>query len=408
MSIRRSTVIMCLALFTLLLGNTTAASQNGHNPIVATPMNGSPQASEGWQIEAVTVVDVEGTPVSLSPDGRMLAGTGPNNTLCFWQVADFDPVCDSAKLPILPDSIVWSPDSSAVAFSLDAITRAYESDIYIHELSTGESVNLTDDGLEGGLLDFSDEASMPVDTVPAWSADSQSILFTRSDMGEAFETSTTDLMSISRAGGEPELIHTLYNNGPLAVYTEMFVLADGSIVYALNPPALGDPASGVWVLAADGDARQVMTAGRDSAFPVPIITDVIEVNGTPMAAGISGYHLATYTIDEPLAFLLDLNSGDVLPLEGDSGTMQIPAFTVISPDGGTTLSTVLGPVEGDQVVLVGDHREEVDLGPGGASASKGSTRWRGLDWSDGNTVFVSRGMLADPYLLTMAPSESNP
>jgi hypothetical protein len=407
MSICRRTIITCLTLFAILLGTTSAASQNGHNPMAATPTAGSPQASPEWQIETITVVKVEGTPVSLSPDGRMLAGTGPDNTLCVWQVVNFEPDCDSAKLPILPDSIIWSPDSSAVAFSLDAFTRAYESDIYIHELSTGESMNLTDDGLEGGLLDLRDEASMPVDTTPAWSADSQSILFTRSDMGEGFDTSTTDLMSVSRAGGEPELLQTLYEDGPLAVYTQIFPLSDGSVVYALNPAKVSDAVSGVWLLSPDGEARQVMPAGPEAAFPMPIVTDVIEVDGTLMATGFSGYHVATL-LDEPFAFLLDLNSGDVTPLAGDPGTMQIPAYTVFSPDGTTTLSTLFGPTEGDQVLLMGTQREEVDLGPGNTSGSAGSTKWRGPEWRDGNVVFLSRGALADPYLLTMASSQSNP
>src|SRR5690606_13981681 len=131
-----------------------------------------------------------GSPITMSPDGAWIAGIGPEFALCIWDVATMEPTCDQAeRIPIAAESLVWSPDSTAVAFTEDAFRSAYESDIHVYEVGVSESVNITDDGIEGGLFDLPDEGPLPGDVMPVWTSDSQSLVFARSDF--ALEERTT-------------------------------------------------------------------------------------------------------------------------------------------------------------------------------------------------------------------------
>ncbi len=106
----------------------------------------------------------------------------------------------------------------------------------------------------------------------------------RSDF--ALDSPSTDLMMVSRPGGEPELLATVHD-APFAIYTRMYSLSDGSLLYTLSPADVSDADAGVWVLSLDGEARQVLPGYRESGFAGPVVTSVFEGNGTVLVAAYS-------------------------------------------------------------------------------------------------------------------------
>lgn len=331
----------------LLLGVTTASfAQQGHNPESAAPPQATPGVSDTWEVTDVRAVG-DTRIVALSPDGRSLAGTNRGNQFCVWTIATMEEACDAETLPIHLESIAWAPDSSAVAYSLDAFRFAYESDIYLFELDAGRSVNLTEDELEGGLMGL-DETSVPIDVMPAWTSDSQSLTFARTDW--AAEDRGTDLMTIAREGGAPELRFIIADDLPLAVFTPMHSLADGSLLYAVTTTGVNDPETGLWLLDG-GDASQVMPGSGDDAYPMPAIADVAEGAGGTMIAGYSLTAISQFNMDKPFSFLLDLESGETTPLAHpeDEGVMLGPAG--FSPDGSALITSSLNAENGEAVIL---------------------------------------------------------
>ncbi len=77
--------------------------------------------------------------MTLSPDGQWIAGIGPEgDQFCIWNVETLIVDCDDQFQPIHAESITWSPDSTAVAYSLDLLMRFYDSDVFVYDVKRGE------------------------------------------------------------------------------------------------------------------------------------------------------------------------------------------------------------------------------------------------------------------------------
>lgn len=391
---------LVLAAAILLATHAIGQAQQGHSPQPgATPSTAAtPGAGSAWEIVDVQPLELDGIQVALSPDGQWIAGPGPDRQFCVWNVSTLDQVCDETPLPIYASSITWAPDSSAVAFSLDVFRLMEESDIYVFELEAGRSENLTPDDVEGRLIDATD-AAVPVDVMPAWSADSHSLTFARTAWGG--EQRTTELMTIDRGGGEPEFRHTVSKDLPLAIFTPMYSLSDGSVLYAALPPALDHPDTGWWLLTAAGDAEQVLSGSVIEEYPMPAIADVVEHDGGILVSGFSIAALGQFSLETPIAFTLDLESRDVTALEFPGEPPMTPGPAAISPDGTTTIAVLLGAGDADTIVITAGERETVTLGPRRESAVGNEVVHRGPDWAANDTVFIPGGLSSVPYLLTM-------
>jgi WD40 repeat protein len=392
---------LALAFFTILiLLPGLATARQGHAPIQVTP-GATPVATSPseWTVENIEVLDLDGSPVTMSPDGTMLAGIGAEQQLCIWDVASSESTCEEPSARSMnPDSIVWSPDGTAIAYTLDAFIRGEESDLFVFELDAGVSTNLTDDGLDDGLFNSDSDTPMMVDVMPLWSHDSQSLIFARSDF--SLEEPGTHLMSISRAGGEPELVETV-SDMAFAIFTRMYLLGDDSLLFTLGPGDLNDPDTGLWLLTPDGDLRQVLSTPNGSEFPLAILTDVHEANGTVLVAAYSGLWLSQFDRDIPVAFILDLGTGEIVPLESEDPARLIGP-TVFSPDGATTFSVAPGG-ERDGIVAIHDGEHEViELGAGDVAASAPVRLYGGIEWRGEGTIFLPNAMVRDPYLVTFA------
>ncbi len=321
-----------LALLVLLTGVPVAAQ--------------TPAATGGgaWRIAETRELDLGTRAPTLSPDGRWLAGQGPEGSFCVWDAETGVPTCAGENLPIRAETVAWSPDGTAVAFALDAIRMAYESDIYVYEVATGKLTNVTDDGAEGGLMDNLD-IDPPGDDVPVWSPDSQELAFVRSLRGDD-EPGTTTIMRIGRAGGEPTEVLRIGVEGPFAVWMPMFWLPDGTLVYAQSSVELSDPRNGIWTVDVDGgEPVQVAPGATESEIPGAMIVDVDAGRGQAVVVAWMLANQRGAGGDQPLYWLVDLDTGErepfpALPAEGDRAPTPVSAG--YSPDGETILLAALG------------------------------------------------------------------
>ncbi|HET9548116.1 MAG TPA: hypothetical protein VFO97_09785 [Desertimonas sp.] len=219
----------------------------------AVPSTTEPAPAPAWRIAQIRGIGVDGEISSMSPDGDWLAGIGPEGTLCLWEVDTLTPSCDDTELPIsrqtpLP-SMAWAPDSSAVAFDLNALVFGIDSDIYVYDVADAELANVTEDGYAGSALDA--PTATPIDIAPTWSPDGSQLAFVRSPVGDGDSRSTT-IMRVDRGGGDPVPIHRLDVDEPFAVWTPMHWLADDTILYAQTAVDVEDSANGIWRVALDG------------------------------------------------------------------------------------------------------------------------------------------------------------
>ncbi len=295
-------------------------------PVAARTPAASPVATGSVKVRAL---DVEGRGFALSPDGQWLAGVGPDQAPCFWDVETLTPTCADVELPIMlhPSfpAMAWAPDISAVAFSLDAPRLAYDSDIYLFERESGALTNLTDDGFEGSLLDVSE--ATPIDIVPTWSPDSQQIVFSRSVMEDS--TSSTTVMRIDRAGGGPVKIVSPDIEEPMTVWMPMHWLPDDTILYTVASSKIDEPRNGLWRVGVDGANPEKLIAGdAASDIPAPAVASVDLETG--VMSIYSPLLLAQFGAnpEQPIFWLGDLDDGSVRPLplyDADQGVTLDPA-----------------------------------------------------------------------------------
>ena len=385
---------MLLACWLLLaFAAPTVQAQQGHSlPPMATPAAAT--VGDGWRIADVQALDNRTTPVALSPDGQWIAGIDEEDRFCVWDAATLEPTCDAGDLTIHPESIAWAPDSTAVAWSLDAFRLIVESDIYVFEVATGKSVNLTNDEVPGEEHAQQYITSSTIDVMPTWSRDSRSITFARA-AGSPDQPGTT-LMTIPRSGGEPEPRHTVAQEAPLSIATLMFHLSDGSLLYAVTSTS-DHPEQGLWLLEVNGAARQILP-GRG----MPVIADVVETENGTLISGFSLPAIFQLGPDEPFSFVLELESGEMTPLvhPDDETTLLYPAG--FSPGGSSTISVTWNPLVLPAVVVLGPEVSETPL-PESVDIAHGSLALqRAPDWVGNNTILVS-GFSNGAFLITVEP-----
>lgn len=376
----RPALVIVLALVLLATTTGTTPVRQGHGLLpVATP----DPTPGGWSIVDRHELAIDGELVTLSPNGQWLAGIGPDDTFCVWEVATLDPTCDApGGQAVDPLSLRWAPDSGAVAWTGNALRHYEDTDIMLFELAGGASVNLTDDAYEGPQLATaaSQPDTMPVDVYPAWTPASQALVFARTDR-LAPDRQPTDLMTIPRSGGEPAFLHAAHPALPLSVNTPIFVLADGTVLYTVASYEIGDDTNGVWRLDPDGEATQVMTAGPTDPFPVPTLVDVRESAAGTVATGFSRN---PPDIFGPFAFTLDVDTGELTPAAFDPATGTQPIAVTFEPDGTSALA----------LVLVAGAPHLVVTNPDGSTADLGEVEpgpWsldRGIDWAANDTLLV--------------------
>jgi WD40 repeat protein len=393
-----------LGLAGAIAGASAAHARQGISPYAeATPVEPAADAL-GWRIGEVTALDLEGAPCALSPDGQWLAGVGPDREFCIWSTVDLQPTLVPFQEAIDVDSIAWAPDSTAVAFGVEAFRHGIDGDIFVYELADETIRNLTDDGFDGGYFMTDETESFPIDVMPAWTADSQAVMFARSPWGDV-ESIPTDIALIPRAGGDVETLMSVEAR-PFSIFTPMRVLADGSIVYTFASSDVDDPMNGIWHLDPDGTTTLLVPGTSTADYPTPVLLDAWADSSELRVAALSAPVFNALDANRPWLFTWSSNEDEPVAI----GPMDVqdpvrPFSACWSPDGGTML--VIGRLpqdQGETMETVGPVSELTIL-PEATGGSSLGPRWIRPFWSAGNTVFIP-AIGGAPYLVTMLPVES--
>lgn len=361
-SIARATAACALAL--TLVGSAAALAQHTPGPPAfstptattasavetASPTVAASPAADGSQAAGTSrIVSVKGQPVALSPDGQWLAGPGPDRDFCIWDAATLEPRCAADRNPMAVqlETVTWAPDSSAVAFSLDAARFLIDSDIYVMD-TDGTLHDLTDDQDKARPSLDADAPPSLIDMYPAWSPDSQQLIFERTNWGGGEKS--TSLVTIGRDGGEPTERFTVSSQEPFVIYSPMHWLADGSVIFSVLHADQSNAQNGVWRLTATGGVERIVQGDESAEIPAPFVNDV-SPDGT-LATVMSFSRAGQYDVGgEPVYFIVNLKTGEIVPL---SSTEPGPLVRLLAP--GTFLPDGSGIVsvesDGKQVSLV--------------------------------------------------------
>jgi Tol biopolymer transport system component len=318
-------------------------------PATAVPTSLPASALAAGAERSFDVADLR--PLMLSPDGRALAARTENSSLCVFDAATLEQRSCSANSGIDPASLAWSPDGSRVAWTENWSRNFQESDIWVMDVATGASTNLTDDGLDGSLM--GDQAKQAtVDTVPAWTADGSALLFARTDR----DRSATGLYRIAAAGGTPERVATLAT-GVFALWHRPTVLPGGDLLYSVGLADLDDPQNGVWRMKADGSEPRQLAAAHPDDRGIPVVVGA----GGDRALLLYPAVLGRFVKSQSAYAILDLNSGAETALkqplptdENPLGPFFAPTAATLSPDGSKVLYVYRSTAEDRAVLAVSE------------------------------------------------------
>lgn len=403
----------CLALISVSL--TPVLAQQAHNPPGDNPESpatpGAAVATSGWQVANVTPLAIDGSAVALSPDGAWLAGVAGPKVLCVWRVDSLERTCVDTEESIEINSLAWAPDSSAVAFSFDAFRLFVDSDLMVYDVADGTLSNVTDDGHDGNM-GFGDDTTeaFPVDVMPAWTADSQTLIFSRG-IWPIPDTAESTVASVARTGGDVTTLAT-HRGVPFAIFTPLKVLASGTVMYTIAASDLDEPANGIWQFDPDGTKTQLISGTRDDDFPSPVVTDAWEGDGELRIAALSPILAGQFSTTQPWAFTWSSVTDTIEPLTTPADDPGRHAFAgTLSPDGGTLLTLLTG-AQGPALQLTGPANSITDL-PEVDEPMSGGPRptYLAPDWANPTTILVQRTVGDTAYLVTVEPvsgSEATP
>lgn len=272
---RSFTVVLALA---LLLGIVPAAAAQS-------PTGGEGDAPQVSVLTERFVREIVGEKYAylavVSPDGSAIAwgkqtGRGKNKVklLCLYTFANADKVCYDVPSAFegFPSHLVWSPDSTYIAFTENPLQLGMESDVWVFDVAQGSFADLTDDGAEGAWRTL--EVDYTLDYMPMWDPTSGDVYFWRSVPTGDYDI-TMAIYRVAPDGGEAELVRDLseylqrqliyfhyeryYMDGPSAMSPDGTQVA---VAFTSFEDVYNTQENGVWLVdLTDSEAapRQVMT-----------------------------------------------------------------------------------------------------------------------------------------------------
>jgi Tol biopolymer transport system component len=289
----------------------------------------------------------DGRVVGLSPDGSKYAVYIPRTELCVSDAATLERITcasfEDIRVRVRLEDIVWSPDSTRLAFAEEAFSYGDDGDLWVMDATTGDLTNLTDDGFSGSIFSFDDplDATFHVDVAPAWTPDSQFITFSRSSWIEG-ERGGNDIAQVSADGGTVETLATASTSAPGVVFYGTQWAPDGeTFYYSLNDYDADNPDNGIWAYdKATGETAQFAVADTPDLGPL----GVLEVS--PAGDKLLAWYpeaFGRFEFEEPLLRLVDIATGAVEPVDVPSEDPEtLPGLTkaIFSPDGSAMLLLV--------------------------------------------------------------------
>jgi len=205
---------------------------------------------------SVREVDLpQGRAISMSPNGQLLAtAVLPAKLLCIYRVETTEQVscADLSGLNsgLRVDDVVWSPDSTKLAFGENSFLYFRDGDLWVMDAQTGQLTDLTDDGYDGKvrLIDESAKSTTYyIDVSPAWTPDGQFITFSRS-IFTGKQPLGNIVAQVPASGGEVETLATVSTDISGVYYYRAAWSPDGaSFYYSVYFPQMNNPDNGIWV-----------------------------------------------------------------------------------------------------------------------------------------------------------------
>lgn len=183
---------------------------------------------------------------ALAPNGTTVAWFEDKHGLCVLRLEVSQTTC--VPLPNsfewMPTRLVWSPDSTRIAFTEDLQYNGEESDLWFFDVTAKTFTNRTDDGITGN--DWLVKAhSAPQDFLPIWSPVSDDVYFFRVQAA-AEENMSLALYRLLPAGN-PQLVGKIADHVILWTQTHAAIAADGTTIAFTVPNYEPDnPFEGIW------------------------------------------------------------------------------------------------------------------------------------------------------------------
>lgn len=297
-----------------------------------------------------------GTVVAGSPDGTKIAVVSPGISLCVLDSATFEEIsCASiseAEISVRMDDLVWSPDSTRIAFSEMGFDLGTDSDLWMMDAATGGLTNLTDDRFAGEIYGFDTDdpaatASFFVDASPAWTPDGAFLSFSRTGYVNGASTGNV-LARIPADGGEVEELVRISDQQPGVVYYRSGWSPDGTtLYYTFTGSLLLDADNGVWAYETSTGANVPLATFNDQpALGPPALLEV-----SPDGDSLLVWYptaVRNFTLSETLIHLIDLETGTVAPPRMPlvpPGAIRGMTQGTYSPDGSAMLLLIDGEDE---------------------------------------------------------------
>jgi Tol biopolymer transport system component len=358
----------------------------GGGTVVSPAPPSASKAAVDLKVMAQRDLKIDNTRIlSLSPDGKWLAAIRDRSACIIAVDTLADKVCaEMTTGPLDSRSFVWSPDSQRLAFTEDLLRYMYESDIWMLSVDNGQLTDLTPDGIFGSVLKLPQDSATTLDSMPGWSPDSQTLIFSRSDRANG----STTLYRISVKGGSPEKILDIAGSGPIAVWYGPRWLGNGKIVYTINHPKQSEPTNGIWLADSNGqNAKQLLAP--DQQLGAPFLADVSATGDRAMVFYSGAFQYAAHTNVSYWA-LLDLTSGQTVPLKPAAEFLYV-ANATFSPDG-SKIIYIYRTADNQTQVMVRDVPSGTDNSLLTQSTLLGTTTdstVQGLGWVNNDTVYAA-------------------
>ncbi len=314
------------------LGSTTDAPPP---PVTGTPQpdpiaSGTPVGGEVQSLDLP-----KGRAVALSPDGRYVAAVEPNTAICVYDAQTVEQISCAAPSEIIgirTEDIVWSPDSTRLAFSEPVFRYFDDGDLWVMDAATGSLTNVTDDHYDGPIvISAPDGVTYYADVAPTWTPDSQFITFSRTTfLGKESQGNT--IAQVSAAGGEVETLANVSAEEPGVFYFGGGWSPDGAtFYYSVSYVESDNPDNGIWVYDPSTGDTHMLAASDPELGPLALL-DVSPAGDRllgwyPLAAGQFGLSKVG------LLTFVDPASGALSPVPDPSGNNDAGSFGAFSPDG---------------------------------------------------------------------------
>lgn len=342
-----------------------------------------------WNVTDVQEIKVDGNPIALSPDGQWLAGTrgADNDEVCAWDVETLTPTCADVSTvvePFIGNTLMqWSPVSSAFAFASGSLRQLEYGDVFVFDADGSELTNLTNTMAP-------DNGRIALYLGPTWTSDSQQVVFGIS-YGFGDEFPRPEIGRVDRSGGDVEKIPLLADEPEhFNILTPPLIAGDGSIFVAISSE---DDIGGIWKFEPDGcNPQQLASSNEEPPIEQPMI---VSKSADDRYLNIVSITRVSLNRSENTFFLLNVESGDLMPLNHEDGLQWIS----FGPESNTGLITR----EADGKNLL----HTIDVTTGDVTPVANSTEvniWLQHipDWAENNTVFLPRE--EGGRLVTLEPS----